>query len=403
MPTISRFLFLLLPLFILMFSQRSFSGPLSYHNQTVTIRDKTYTVRLPVDYKLELLTDTLNGPRLLTFLPNKELLIGSKSGNIYRLLPPYTKAEILLSLDDYPHSIAYRNQELFIAQTSGLFKIAYTPGQKSITRSDLKLLSSLPSGGHSSRTIKLGPDKNIYLSIGISGNCSNEYLGASYEFEFRRGGIYKLTELNDKPALQIYASGLRNPVGFDWHPESKVLYATNNGPDHQGFNLPPEYFSKITENSFHGMPWYQFNGKTIEADDCIHNKAPQPVSNVSKPVATFPARNAPMDVAFVPINAMDPALTFDAVVALHGSWATPSAGNRAHKKSLRRHPKLVVVKFLNSEANNVIDLVTGFQLDNGDRWARPVGVAFGPDNNLYFTSDAGIHGLFRISRILKHK
>lgn len=403
MHVTSRLLVFLLLSSITFSTHASLSASPQYHLQSIAIGDRTYTVNLPVNYKLELLTGALNGPRLLTFLPDNELLIGSKSGNIYRLKPPYSKAEILLTLDDYPHSMAYRNKELFIAKTTGLFKIPYIPGQKSLLQSDLKLVAALPAGGHSSRTVKLGPDKNIYLSLGISGNCSDEYLDDSYAFEYRRGGIYKLTELNNKTALEVYASGLRNPVGFDWHPESHIMYASNNGPDHQGFNTPPEYFSKITQNSFHGMPWYQFNGQTIKADDCIHSKAPHPVSVVSEPVVTFPARNAPMDVAFVPINAMDSSFVHDAVVALHGSWATPSAASYSDKKSLRRQPKLVIVKFINSEAKNVIDLATGFQLANGDRWARPVGIAFGPDNNLYFTSDSGAHGLFRISRILNNK
>jgi glucose/arabinose dehydrogenase len=99
-----------------------------------------------------------------------------------------------------------------------------------------------------------------------------------------------LEENTHKTRLVPYASGLRNPVGFDWHPQSGVMYASNNGPDHQGFELPPEYFSRIETGSFHGMPWYQFNGQTIRRDSCIRRQSPKPVTTVPAPVATFPAR-----------------------------------------------------------------------------------------------------------------
>jgi glucose/arabinose dehydrogenase len=92
-----------------------------------------------------------------------------------------------------------------------------------------------------------------------------------------------LEENTHKTRLVPYASGLRNPVGFDWDPQSGVMYAGNNGPDHQGFELPPEYFSRIETGSFHGMPWYQFNGQTIRRDSCIRRQAPKPVTTVSRP------------------------------------------------------------------------------------------------------------------------
>ena len=87
------------------------------------------------------------------------------------------------------------------------------------------------------------------------------------------------------------------------------------------------------------------------------------------------------------------------MVALHGSWATSPSGGYAGNPSTRRHPKLVVVRFDEGKPLRVDDLVTGFQLPDGRRWARPVGVAFGPDGALYFTSDQGVNGLFRMRRV----
>lgn len=265
----------------------------------------------------------------------------------------------------------------------------------------MTLLAALPGGrGHNSRTVKVGPDGRVYASLGIRSNCSDEYIGKGYDFDDQRGGVVVLEEEGGQAHWQPYASGLRNPVGFDWHPQTGVMYADNNGPDHQGYDQPPEYFSKLAEGSFHGMPWFQFDGKRLQRDDCVSSPPPRPISEATPPVATFPARNAPLGMAFVPGGAMDPGLEFDAVVALHGSWGTKPNGGGYGSAATRRPPKLVAVRFSDGDAVRVDDLISGFQLPDGERWARPAGVAFGPDGALYFSSDSDIEGLFRLRRVL---
>jgi glucose/arabinose dehydrogenase len=355
-------------------------------------------VTVPSGYTLEVLVTDLNGPRMLVFTQNGELFIGSRS-RVYRLSPPYTRAEVWAELNDYPHSVAFRPGEVLIAQTSGLYRTPYKPGQRQLSRDDVTLLAPLPGGGgHSSRTVGIGPDGRVYVSLGISGNCSNQYLGTQYRFQERRGGVLVLREEGGKAHWETYAAGLRNPVGFDWQPETHVLYASNNGPDHWGYELPPEYFSRLEPGSFHGVPWFQFDGQQVRRDPCIGGTPPRPQSDVVKPVATFPARSAPLGVTFVPKGALDERLTGDAIVALHGSWATRPTGGPFGLPATRRPPKLVAVRFENGQAQRVDDLVTGFQRKDGDRWARPVGVTIGPDGALYFTSDSGINGLFRLRR-----
>lgn len=422
--------------------------PLSYEEQSLALGgNQRATARVPKGYKLEFVTP-LDGPRLLTFAPNGDLFVGSKSGNVYRLPPPYTKPEVLVTLNDYPHSVAFRKDEtanapnqmarraseasrasesargpadaqdarmpqrpgmagsgldpigeILIARTHGLYRAPYKPGQRTLAPKDVTLLAALPGGGgHNSRTVAVGPDGRVYLSLGIQGNCSDQYLGEPYRFDDRRGGILVLREEGGKATWEPYGLGLRNPVGFAWHPKTKELYASNNGPDHLGYDQPPEYFSRIAANSFHGMPWFQFDGKNIQRDDCVKSQPPRPVGEVVPPVATFPARNAPMGVAFVPAGALDKSLEFDAIVALRGSWGTKPGGGFFGAAATRRHPKVVAVRFKNGQAQRVDDLITGFQLPDGDRWARPVGVAVGPDGALYFTSDSDTNGLFRLKR-----
>jgi glucose/arabinose dehydrogenase len=147
------------------------------------------------------------------------------------------------------------------------------------------------------------------------------------------------------------------------------------------------------------MPWFQFDGEKIIRDDCVTSVSPRPVTEVTIPVTTFPARNAPLGMAFVRQGGMDANLEYDAVVALHGSWGTQPGGGFIGRAATRRPPKIVVVRFRDGQAMRVDDLITGFQLPDGKRWARPAGVAIGPDGALYFSSDSDIEGLFRLKRM----
>ena len=106
-----------------------------------------------------------------------------------------------------------------------------------------------------------------------------------------------------------------------------------------------------------------------------------------------------MGVAFVPDGAMDARLARDAIVALRGSWGTNPGGGFFGSAASRRPPQVVVVRFKDGQAVRVDDLISGFQLPDGKRWARPVGVAIGPDGALYFSSDSEVNGLFRLKRV----
>ncbi|MGB0721518.1 MAG: PQQ-dependent sugar dehydrogenase [Gammaproteobacteria bacterium] len=369
---------------------------LDYASTTIRYGDNSIELRHPSGYKLDALA-RMRQPRLITPLENGDLLIGSRSNVVYRVAPPYSEAQVLLRLKGYPHSVALRENTLYIATTDTLFAVPYTPGQSRIDPDDLTPLIAIPGGrGHNSRTVRIGPDKRIYLSLGISGNCSNEYIDDSYAWDKRRGGVMVLDESRQPPRWRAYANGLRNPVGFDWHPRTGVAYASNNGPDHLGYEEPREVFAKLAEGSFHGMPWFQYMEGRIQPDRCMGKEPPRPAADVVVPAATFPARNAPMGVAFIPPGTMSPRLEGDAVVALRGSWGTPPDGSGRGHPSTRRHPKLVLVRFEDGEARRVDDLLTGFQFEDGSRWARPVGVAIGRDGNLYFTSDSGADGLYRL-------
>lgn len=365
--------------------------------QSLTIGDMQHAVFLPEGLTLEVLNRDLEQPRLLTFAADGTLFVGSRAGLIYRLTPPYKEAWVLTRTGGYPHSIALRDGEIVIAMTDGLYRAPYTPDQPTLDPEQIQMLAPLPGGrGHNSRSVSIGPDGRVYVSLGISGNCSDQYLGDDYAFTDRRGGVLVLDETHTPPRWQPYASGLRNPVGLAWQPDTGALYATNNGPDHHGYDEPREVFARLSPGSFHGMPWFQVINGSVTRDDCIGSPPPRPAGEVTLPAATFAARSAPMGVTFVPPGALLPELAGSAVIAIHGSWATQPDGGSGGSPATRRPPQLVAVPFVNGQAQDVVQLVSGFQNADGRRWARPVGVAIGPDGALYFTSDDGTQGLFRL-------
>ena len=357
------------------------------------------SLMVPVGYKLEVVNSDLRRPRMISFAPNGDMLIGSQF-YIYRFKPPYNTLDNFVQMEGYPHSVAIRGEELFIATTGGLYKSTYDAKSSKFASGETKLVARIPGGfGHSSRTVGVGPDNNIYVSIGISGNCSDQFLSDSYRFGNRRGGVMQLDESTENPRWLPFATGLRNPVDFDWHPTTGIMYAANNGPDHWGFEQPPEYFSKLLPGSFHGMPWFQFDGSKLRRDPCADSDPPYGIDQVSLPVALFPSRNAPLGMTFVPQNAMDKEFEFNAIVALHGSWGTLPDGTFSGEPATRRPPAIVMVRFENGEATGVESVVTGFQLKDGQRWARPADVAIAPTGEMYFTSDGGqLQGLLRLTK-----
>ena len=367
-------------------------------SQTLEVNGNSVELQVPSGLRVEFLAN-LSQPRFLALGPDAELIIGSRGNQIYRLKKPYLTKETLVSLAGKNHSVAYRAGQLFVAETAGLYAAAYANADTSLESDDFELYVQLPSatGGHWSRTVIVGPDDELYISLGISGNCSNEYLDDSYLFEVRRGGVFLVDETGNSPELIPYSSGLRNPIGIAFHPWTEVLYATNAGSDDLGFDLPPEIFAALSDGSFHGMPWFQYYDGAFQSQSCIQSEPPRPANEATPPEATFAARSTPQGIAFVTNSVLGPEFNGNALVAIHGSWATPNGGG----PQTRRPPKIVMVEFSANQPSGVVqDIVTGFQRSDGSRFARPSGMLMGPDGRLYFTSDSGeVTGLFRLAPV----
>ena len=148
------------------------------------------------------------------------------------------------------------------------------------------------------------------------------------------------------------------------------------------------------------MPWFQYINGSFQDGQCIDTAtAPRPASEARAPAVTFLARSTPMGIAFVTDNRLGDGFNGNALVSVHGSWATdPTKGDGLET---RRPPKIAMVNFSGNQAVSVEDAVTGFQRSDGSRFARPSGAIIGPDGQFYFTSDGGeMQGLFRLARLV---
>jgi glucose/arabinose dehydrogenase len=237
------------------------------------------------------------------------------------------------------------------------------------------LIDNYPDGGHSTRTVLFLPDGRMVVSIGSSCNVC-------IEDDKRRGGIV----VYDGPAAtgeKIFATGLRNAVGLALNPLTGELWATNNGRDLMGDDLPPETVNILKEGADFGWPRCHA-GEVIDPDF----GSPESCNGVEPPLLKMQAHSAPLGLAFYTGATFPAEYQGDLFIAFHGSWnrSTPTGYKvvRVHLQDGR-------------PVGPVQDFATGFaQLTEDDVFGRPVGLAVGPDGALYVSDDKGGY-IYRIS------
>ncbi len=239
------------------------------------------------------------------------------------------------------------------------------------------MIGDLPnSGQHRNRTLRVGPDGMLYISVGSTCNACNESNPENATI---------LRASPDGKSRTIFASGLRNTIGFDWHPETGALWGFDHGIDYLGDDVQPEELNLIERGKQYG--WPHIWGRDGE------NPQSTPVGEITKEqwkatsetmVVGHDAHAAPMQFVFVPADGLLPGVSRgDALVTMRGSWnrLEPSGYNIVH------------VKFEDGRATNITPFVDGFlAADGATHFARPMGLAFATDGSLLMADDA--NGVF---------
>ena len=266
-----------------------------------------------------------------------------------------------------PHGIDWFGGDLYIGEEDQVVAYRSVKPDGSFERKDV-LVSGLPAGeGHFTRTVQVGPDGKLYVSVGSSCNLCVEQ-------DPRRGAIVRYN--SDGSGEEVFATGLRNSVGFLF--SGGKIWATENGRDRIGDNIPPEEINIVEQGKHYGWPYCHGNG---DVSPEFPEKSEFCKTQMQKPLYKFQAHTAPLGLSFIPSGTTFPnAVRNNLFVALHGSW------NRTDPTGYK------VIMFDTSEKDpQAKDFITGWLLPDGSSWGRPVGVGFSKNGNMLISDDkAGV-------------
>ena len=284
-----------------------------------------------------------------------------------------------------PLGMVFTEGLCFIANTDGVLRFPYQAGQGRLTGRG-STIASLPGQGyrqHWTRNIALAPDgAHLFVSVGSQSNVSVE--------PPPRAGIMRVSL--DGTTNELYATGLRNPVGLAVHPETGALYTTVNERDLLGDDLVPDFFTRVEQGGFYGWPFAYLAPHLLDPRRMTptgESEQPDLAATTRTPDVLFQAHSAALGLTFHTTGDWPERYRRGAFAAFRGSW------NRSSGTGY----KLVYIPFDETGAPTGAyeDFLTGFLTDPGGprAWGRPVGILSRPDGSLLFSDD----GLGRVYRI----
>jgi len=346
---------------------------------TTTVAER---LQAPAGMQVRVYSSEVPLARVLLFTPAGDLIVSRTRANLISLLERDRNGDgiadgqrVLFDGLDGPHGLALHDGWLYVAERTAISRVRFDPATGTTSGSLQPVLAGLTTDGfHQTKTIAFGPDGWLYLAHGSSCNVC-------VEKDPRRATMMRLRP--DGSDAHIFATGLRNSVGFDWAPWDGMLHATDNGRDLLGDDFPPDELNRIEEGRFYGWPY--FNGFGVPDPDLGGQYAGdgQPVD----PAHGFRPHNAPLGIHFVRAAQLPPGYERSALVALHGSWN-------------RRAPdgyKVVALRWRDDGTIDESDFLTGFLNEDGII-GRPAFVTEGPDGAIYVSDDyAGV--VYRVSAL----
>jgi glucose/arabinose dehydrogenase len=281
---------------------------------------------------------------------------------------------VFLSNLNSPFGMALVGNTLYVANTDGVVRFPYTPGQIEITSSPTKVVD-LPAGTinhHWTRGLVANADgSKLYVSVG----ANSDYGERGMENEVDRAAIWEVDTKTGNN--RIFASGMRNPVGLAWVPETGALWAAVNEREELGPDLPPDYMTAVHDHGFYGWP-YSYHGANV--DTRVNPQRPDLVGQAIVPDYALGPHTASLGLAYATGTSLPSRFNNGMIVTQHGSW------NRIPRSGYR----VVFVPFTGGKpAGAPIALLTGFLNSDDDAQGRPVGVAVDKRGGVLIADDAG--------------
>lgn len=271
-----------------------------------------------------------------------------------------------------PHGMAFLRDSFYVAETGALVAFAVGPnGRPGGTPRRVTTMAS--GGGHWTRTVIVGPDSLLYVSVGSRCNiCEGDVPERAAVLQVQKSGM-----------TRPFAIGLRNAVGLAVNPATREIWATTHERDNLGDDVPPEEIDVLKDGADYGWPY------------CWGDRQPNPEYGGAKrcastipPALMMQAHSAPLGIAFLRgATQLRREYQGDALVAFHGSW----------NRSVPTGAKVVRIRIANGKPVSYEDFVTGWQDARGNRWGRPVDVLVMRDGSVLISDDSG-DAIYRVHR-----
>ncbi|NAY90907.1 sorbosone dehydrogenase family protein [Muricauda sp. JGD-17] len=340
-------------------------------------------LKLPEGFKIDTFAEGVEGARSMAMGSEGTLFVGTRNeGNVYAITDTDGdfKADEVIVIDtdlEQPNGVAFRNGSLYVAEVSRLLRYANIEQQLSNPSEPEIIYDDYPTEFHHGwKYIAFGPDDKLYVPVGAPCNICER----SDEDE-RFATITRMDA--DGGNREIYAKGVRNTVGFTWHPETKEMWFTDNGRDLMGDDVPPCELNRITEPGQHfGYPYC--HGGTVKDPEFGDQR---PCSDFVSPVQPLGAHVAPLGVKFDTGSMFPTEYKGHAFIAEHGSW------NRSSKVGYR----VTLVKLNNNEAVSYEPFIYGWlDEEKQEAFGRPVDLLFLEDGSLLISDDVG-DAIYRVT------
>ncbi|MBO9657854.1 MAG: PQQ-dependent sugar dehydrogenase [Chitinophagaceae bacterium] len=346
--------------------------------------ERVNQLKVPAGFQVKKFTENVGMPRILVTGPNNIIYVSDREAGVVMLLQDADgdgtaeRKETVATLPQ-AHGLAIDGSTLYIITVKELYR-ATINANGTLTQPTM-LLNNLPDGGqHPNRTIAIGPDGWLYISIGSTCNACPE------------PNPLNATMVRVRPdgtGMQTFAKGLRNTIGFDWHPETGKLWGMDHGIDWLGDNEQQEELNLLKQGANYGWPYIYGNGKYNPADRPKGDTTYQQYAAMcTNPTTGYQAHAAPMQMIFYDQGMFPADYRGDAFITMRGSW------NRSNPVGY----SLVRVHFEGGKPTGFEDFLTGF-LVNGNRahFGRLVGLTIDAQGALLISDDTnGV--IYRISR-----
>ncbi|MBS2028500.1 MAG: sorbosone dehydrogenase family protein [Deltaproteobacteria bacterium] len=391
-----------------------FATTSSSNGPRVVPKPEDAKLQVPQGFHIAQVAHGLKAPRLLRVAPDGDVFIAESAAGRIRVLrfaegaTQPTRNEVFAEELEQPFGIAFyppgpNPKWVYVANNNAVVRFAYQPGDLIARGPPETVVETLSptSGGHWTRDVAFSNDgKRMFVSVGSASNVgsgmskappsgwsASHALGATWGDEERRADVLVFDP--DGKNGRVFATGIRNCVGLAVNPITGDVWCSTNERDGLGDDLVPDYVTRVREGAFYGWPWFYIGA---HEDPRLKAARPDLASKVTVPDVLVQPHSASLQMTFYTGTQFPPDYRGDAFAAFHGSW------NRSHRTGY----KIERIRVKNGvPTGEVEDFVTGFVIDDGHVWGRPVGVAVANDGALLFTDD-GNGTLWRVSAASGH-